>query len=206
MISKSELAIGIPNLDDIRNIYTYGSVAYGTNNEESDEDYIIVCNNNTLGFSKCEFSGGNVNITAYEIDEFQRQIEAHEISVLECLFLPEHLKYEELEFQFKLDKGKLRESVSAKCSNSFVKCKKKLIVDESYDPYIGKKSLFHTLRMSMFGTQIAIHGKIINYQEANNFLNDIIKMSNDWEMIKAKYQPIYNSYMTEFRKVAPKNI
>lgn len=204
MISKSALQIGIPDLNDILNIYTYGSVAYGTNNEQSDEDYIIVCKNGSLVFPKEEFTGSNVNITAYEESEFQKQIDAHEISVLECLFLPDHLKYEEKVFQFVLDKGKLRESVSAKCSNSFVKCKKKFIVAESYNAYIGKKSLFHAIRMANFGSQIARVGAILEYGHMNHYLKDIMAMPDDWEAIKAKYQPIYNECMTYFRIYAPK--
>lgn len=206
MLSKQDINVltGIPT-HSILNIYTYGSDVYGTSTAYSDKDFIIVVENGCAGvFDKAEFSNNIFNFTIYDVNEFCRLIFEHEISVLECLFLPDHLKQEHIKFEFVLDRAKLRKAVSEKCSNSFVKCKKKLTVEESFDPYVGKKSLWHSLRMAQFGFQIALTGQIFNYQTCNYLLQDIFSMSNDWEVIKEKYQPIYNRFMTEFRRVAPK--
>ena len=85
-----------------------------------------------------------------------------------------------------------------------MKAKKKLIVEKDYDPYIGKKSLFHSLRIILFGIQIAQYGKIINYEEANIYYDIVKSEIIEWEYFKKKYQPIYNNLKTEFRKLAEK--
>jgi len=135
-------------------------------------------------------------------------LDEHEISALECLFLPPSPPFvmlNKLNYEFKLDLPKLRKAISHKSSNSFVKCKKKLEVEHDY--YIGKKSLWHSLRMLMFGTQIAKFGEIVNYCEANKFWKEIVMSErNDWLYFKEKYQPIFNELSTEFRKVAPKTL
>lgn len=214
MISKQEVQNVIEStfpysssyrLGRVLNIYAYGSVVYGTYDyRKSDRDYIIVHSGN---IPKEEFTlpFKTVNITSYSVEEFQKQINNHEISVLECLWLPDYLKYEEIKFEFDLNKAKLRESISAKCSNSWVKGKKKLTLQESYNPYVGKKSVWHSLRISEFGRQIATTGKIYDYQAANSFLPEILDLLT-WEEINTKYKQVYNNSTTEFRKVATKQI
>jgi hypothetical protein len=123
-------------------------------------------------------------------EEFIDKIQEHEISVLECLFLPKCMVVKESEkFVFNLDLSKLRKSISQKSSNSFVK---------------AKKSLFHSL-IIIFGIQMAKNGKIINYSEANKYWNEIVLCeNNNWDYYKNKYKPIYNNLITEFRKVVLK--
>ncbi len=67
----------------------------------------------------------------------------------------------DLGITFKLDKTKLRVAISTIVSNSWVKGKKKLIVQGDYDLNLAIKSTFHSLRILDFGTQIAMEGKII---------------------------------------------
>src|SRR5690606_20681238 len=106
-----------------------------------------------------------------------------------------YLKY------FKLDKSKLRRSISGTSSNSFVKCKKKL---RQGDYYIGKKSLFHSLRILGFGIQIALTGKIVNYSAYNHYLDMIMdKNTNDWSEYQKVFKPIFNHKKSEFRRLAP---
>jgi hypothetical protein len=58
-----------------------------------------------------------------------------------------------------------------KAGNSFAKAGKKLDVEKEH--YKGKKSLFHSLRILMFGIQIAKAGRITNYGEANDLWKEI---------------------------------
>jgi hypothetical protein len=82
-----------------------------------------------------------------------------------------------------------------------VKCKKKLTVTEDFAPRIGKKSLWHALRILDFGTQILQHGKIINFQSMNHLYDEIVNNPcDDWEFYKHKYQPIYNALRSAFRQ------
>lgn len=192
--------------DIILNVYPYGSKVYDCNKKlDSDEDVIVVVDD--PGFYK---QTGNpdlkVDITYCGADIFQKMLNDHDISALECYFLPEEkIIKNTIVFNFNLNLSKLRESISKISSNSFVKCKKKFTVKEDYNPYIAKKSLFHSLRIIMFGIQIAKYGKIVDYQEANYLWNEIVENeNNDWEYYKEKYQPVYNKLKTEFRALAQK--
>lgn len=203
------------DIDKIINIYPYGSFVYDTNTDKSDIDYIAIYDqeipvSNTIVTT---MGGQEMNITLFSPTEFFRKIENHDIDALECLFLREDYKYENIEYYFTLNKAKLRNSISAIASNSWVKCKKKM---QQGDDYIGKKSLFHSLRILDFGIQIAYNGKITKYEKAysntllsydefKNLLSEIMKYDT-LEELKEKYQPIYNSLKTEFKKLAPKDV
>lgn len=182
--------------EEILYSFQYGSKVYGTNTENSDDDFIVVVKSE----EELEYGVHNdeENITVYSEKTFKRLIEEHDIAVLECIFS------KETDFVFQLNLEKLRRSISSVASNSFVKCKKKLIEGKDYNPYIGKKSLFHSLRILDFGIQIAKYGKIIDFSSSNRHFWDIMNIkSNDWEVFKEKYQPIANALKTEFKKLAP---
>lgn len=106
-------------------------------------------------------------------------------------------------FNLDLDVTKLRHALSEKASHSFVKAKKK--IDKEKDYYIGRKSLFHSLRILTFGTQIAEMGAIVDYSAANHHWFDILNEPYyEWSWFDSKYGPVYNELATRFRKVAPK--
>lgn len=189
-------------LPAIRNVYAYGSRVYGIASETADHDYIIV-EDGELG-REDTLSNDGVDATVYDCKRFRQRIEDHEVSVLECLCLPEeHILKKDLEFSWQLDRSKLRESLSAKASNSFVKAKKKFEVE--HQPYIAKKSLWHSLRILKFGIQIAVNGRITDFAEANGLWKEIAaNPSVVWEDYKQEYQMLYNNLKTQFRLVAPK--
>ena len=201
---KTGLDINTPfNIFTVSNIYQYGSRVYGCNSSCSDYDVIMV---SEYYEGKAELDEDEISCTLYGITQFKEQLKKHEISALECLYLPEDKVLKSwINFDHKISLPALRKSISAKASNSFVKAKKKLTVKKDYDKYIGLKSLFHSLRIIMFGIQIATHGKIIDYTAANDYWSSILsEPQSDWEYLKAKYKPIHNQLMTEFRKLAPK--
>ncbi|MNB85416.1 hypothetical protein D3C81_711820 [compost metagenome] len=192
------------NKDDILNVYRYGSRVYGTATNESDHDLIIV-KKGAEGIIE-GIESGILNLTIYDELSFQEAINNHEISVLECLFLPKNcIITEKKKFDFELDITKLRNSISQKSSNSWVKTKKKLTVEKDYNPYIAKKSLFHSFRILKYGIQIAKYGRIFDYTEANYLWEEINSFeTNDWEFFKTKYQPVYNELKSQFKLEAPK--
>ncbi|MGW8181205.1 MAG: hypothetical protein ACWGQW_20945, partial [bacterium] len=105
--------------------------------------------------------------------------------------------------RFTLDLAKLRKSFSAKASNSWVKAKKKIEVHQEYR--LGRKSLFHCLRILEFGTQIAMRGRIVDYSAANLVWEKIQEQGFEtWQEYKDYWQPIYNNARTAFRLLAPK--
>lgn len=188
---------------DILAIFDYGSVVYGTVGPNSDHDLIAIIKDTTPVIN---LSKEKLDVTVYKESQFKDMVAQHEISVLECLFLDtKHIHKNELNIEFKLDKQALRSSVSGKSSNSWVKAKKKFIVEEDYSPYIGKKSAWHAVRMLDFATQIAKEGKISNYSSMNLLLKEVLKCET-WEEIDQNFRLTYNTKASEFRLVAPKEV
>lgn len=139
-------------------------------------------------------------------DDFINMIKESNIEALECVFyFPTANKGKYLDL-VDIDKWKLRESVSSICSNSWVKAKKKLTVEKDYNPRIAQKSLWHSMRLYMFGIQIAKTGKIYDFQEANPLWDEIKNAENPtWEYYKEKYHEKFNNLRSELVKLCPKS-
>lgn len=202
---------------NILNIYQFGSRVYGNNAEESDYDYVFIC--------KDYINYNDTNIQVFTIGSFETAISNHDIVALECLFLsPINIvcentcEYDDFLFEyfndniFKLDKQKLRTSISTITSNSWVKGKKKLTVANDYDKYLAIKSVFHSIRILDFGIQIATESKIYNYSSMNWLYYELVELSNKyerdelWNIIDNKYRSLYNSKSTEFKRLCPKEL
>lgn len=193
--------------EDYYALYQYGSRVYGTIHTLSDWDYVGVEN---LGASTGEIVNGNNNIKVMGRKHFQKLLDEHNITALECYFLPnEFVVYAPISpWNFKLDLAKLRKSISEKSNHSWVKAKKKFKSPYNVPGEIlrGKKSLFHSLRIVGFGIQIATRGLISNYSESNWIFEDIMSSKETiWQPYEKKWKPIHNHLMSEFRKVAPKS-
>lgn len=191
--------------ENIIAIYQYGSFVYGTNHEKSDKDIIVVLNDINESVGEIDSLKKEYDVNIYSKNDFEKMIKDHEISVLECLFLEDKFILKYHQWDFNLDLPTLRNSVSQKSSNSWVKAKKKFIVEKDYAPYIGQKSAWHAIRMLDFGTQIAQHGLIKDYSSKNDILQEILKL-NTWEEIDNKFRLTYNETASIFRQFAPKEI
>ncbi len=190
--------------EDILETYMYGSRVYGNFRKNSDWDFIVILKDGKK-LSE-QFSDNLININFYTATEHLERLNEMEISALECLYLSEQFilkKNSNLYESFKLDLIKLRHSLSAKSSNSWVKAKKKLTVPADYNDIVGKKSLWHSIRIIDFGIQIATKCSIVDYGSCNYFYDEIMFCS-DWSELFEKYKLKYNTILTEFRKVAPK--
>ena len=188
------------NMEEIiansNNVYMFGSSVYGNKTNISDTDFIVV--SDYYGDTAIHIDNNDFNI--YSVKTFQEKLDNNDIQALECMFLDEkYIIKENIKFDFKIDYEKLKESVGKISSNSFVKCNKKLTVEKDYNPYIGKKSLWHSFRILMFGIQIVKYNKIIDYKEANYLFNKIMSMPDDWEEIKKEFKPKYNELKTKWR-------
>lgn len=183
-------------------MYPYGSRVYETAMADSDSDYITVLHR--MPNKHQIIDRDNCSFIIHDKLSLQHGIWAHEPYALECLFLPKDKVLKESNpWDFTLNLRVLRETFSQKASHSFVKAKKKIDVEK--DIKRGKKSLFHSLRIITFGIQIATHGKIVNYQEANPYWWDIwTNPSTDWLDYQKAFRPIYNGLSTKFREVCPK--
>lgn len=199
----------------VHNIYIFGSRVYGTHSDNSDWDIIIVANNSV---ESIEIKSDLYNIHIYTPKKFQEDLDWHMPKNIECYFSPDWAKLQEnIKFNFTLDTKKLRHATSHVSSNSWVKCKKKL---EQGDYYIGIKSLFHSLRIPIFSTQLINTGQI-DFTSANFIWNKLIGIDDDWcyysdlpsvssyknltfEELDLQFRELRNNILTEFRKVTEK--
>jgi len=191
--------------DQVIEAYMYGSRVYGNSRSDSDWDFIVIIKANQIHTE--QFSDNLINVNFYYLHQHHQRINEHEPSALECVFLPEKfiLKLKDPNFykSFKPDLVKLRHAFCAKSSNSWVKAKKKLTVPESYNDSVGKKSLWHAIRIIFYGIQISTEGKITNYACCNGFYDNVM-YCNDWSELYEIYKTKYNETLTEFRKHAKK--
>lgn len=198
--------------DDVILACPYGSRVYGTANELSDHDYILVHSGDKEkdnlqidGYAAdSNFSGVELSVHLYHIDTWKQHLANHKIFALECHSL---LPIDGIDFEY--DENLLRKEISSVASNSWVKCKKKLTVEDDARK-VGIKSLFHSFRIPMFGIQVAKHGKIVDFHEATDLwfceFEPYLHNTASWETIKSIYQPRHNALMSEFRKYARKEL
>ena len=149
----------------------------------------------------------------FTVSQFQSLLDNMDIQMLECYFLSDNFKLKEKhKFTLSINKFKLRTSISTITSNSWVKGKKKLIVMEDYDLRLALKSIFHSFRILDYGIQIASEGEIIQYDSMNYVLNDLWKLSKDynyselWQKINTKYNPLFKQMSSRFKELCPKDL
>lgn len=179
---------------DIHGVFAYGSSVYGCTSAK-DIDLIVIAGDVEDGSDLRE---GLLDIHLHSMSAFEQRVASHDVVALECLFNPDNT---DIDIPFSLDLALLRKSFSSKASNSWVKGKKKIDVERDF--YIGRKSLWHSLRILMFGIALAKTGKI-DFSAANHLYAEIVGSDDTaWTPYKDKYQPLYNALSSEFRMVAP---
>ena len=183
----------------VKNIYIFGSQVYGNISEESDWDVIMVANSSHVNIEK-RVDKFNIHIMTEE--HFLKNLKDHHSSSVEAFFSPREFRLkEDLDFNWSPNIPSLRHSFSHISSNSWVKCKKKM---EQGDYYIGVKSLFHSLRIPMFGIQIAKTGKIYDFSEANFIYDKIFSKEWTWEELDSEFRILRNKILSDFREVTTK--
>lgn len=198
MINKDKIirAAGVHPLK-VKNIYLFGSRVYGTATVDSDYDIIVVANSMN---EATEIRYEDLNIHVHTPDKFMRDLKEFDMHNLECIFAPGECKILEkvnyADANFKINPEVMKYKAMNQSFNSFHKAKLKIL---DGDVYIGAKSLFHSLRILLFATQILRNGRIIDFSEANQFWNDIkidlqltksITNEDDlWRYFKDKYLP-----------------
>ena len=207
----------------IRVVEHFGSTVYDTRTDKSDIDIIAISDSaedlyaiyQSKDYPEFSDYSRNVDLHIISIKTFQELLDEHDIMALETYYQM-HDSDKEL-FKFSLDLDKLRRKISAVCSNSWSKARKKLDIPEE-DDYLGLKSLFHSIRILSYGIDIAKDSKIdfknvlINSDtgekiSCSNLWNRILQKYESswrWAEFKKEYTPLQNSNATLFRLLAPK--
>lgn len=176
---------------DIFDVYVYGSRIYGTNREDSDWDLMVILQDESEflpgGVTDKYFEVGIFDLTVMKLQTLVAQIEAHNMQRLELIWSPvSGLMARDLKQFFHLDLKLLRTAVST-ISNKCMGYAKILWLKEE-DVAKSKKNIFHSIRYCLFGTQIAVHGRIINYSVANQYLTEMMADNEeDWNQINHRY-------------------
>jgi hypothetical protein len=179
------------NLSDILNIYPYGSRIYGTDDEYSDSDYIIVYKKSLLpsgGFKDNAISSDDYEIqgTCYSRGGFIDAINNYQISALECIFLPEDMIIKNT-MEFKMTKFYKKDFVKKIITVASASAHHGKLSYKDDDIDNSKKNMYHAIRILMFGLQIKEHGRIIDYTSTNEIKmeleNDVdYEIYNWWDM------------------------
>lgn len=177
------------NYDEVVNIYPYGSRVYGSNNNDSDYDYIIVFKASRLksgAFKDNAISSRDrlIQGTCYSRGGFQDAVNKYNINALECLSLSDD-KVLKNKWAFKITRyseQELVKSVITQASNSWylannryklTTSNKEVILDPVTDKLV-RKGIWHSLRILMFGIQYKTNGKIIDFGAANILLANML--------------------------------
>ncbi len=200
MINKQEI-ISASKLHPLRilNIYLFGSRVYGNVSDNSDWDVIIVAKTSS---PETEIKSDKFNIHILTPDRFQDGLDQHNIRNIECIMAPDWAKLQEdYKFKFEIKVNRFRHSISHINSNSWVKAKKKI---QQGDYYTGIKSLWHSLRIVMFGIQIVKYGEIKHWDCANDIWKEISLNDWNWDSLDSRFRFVNNKLLSEFRQIAPK--
>ena len=187
------------------NIYEWGSRVYQTATEFSDWDYIaIVPDDFPEEPDQYEFENHTYNIE-HESDWFAK-LKRNSVEALECLSLsPKFIVKKTKSYPFTFNPDGAHAAISERASIAWVKGKKKLTIEKDFDWRGGKKSIWHSLRLYMFGTQCAQYGSIVDFTEANSYYNDIVvaKHGNtgkeEWEYLKESYHDLNNYWHSKMK-------
>lgn len=172
------------NIDeDILAIYPYGSTIYGTADENSDRDFVIVTKGALLksgGFKQNAISSKDRSIQGilYSRSGFIDAINNYEITALECLSIPENIVIKS-KWPFGCSKWEPKEMIKkiiSKASNSWHTAD--LQAKDGWG-YPAKKGIFHALRILHFGLQLKEHRKIVDFEECNWIWEDFKLIDND---------------------------
>ena len=193
--------------------FEYGSAVYGTSTDLSDIDIFVVVDD-VIDLSDAvngqwEFTEGRFDYQFANEKRWIEMIQDHDIRWLECYSLDKkHILYGDVDKYmqyFTLDKWKMRQVCSAIASNSWAKAHKKMIIEKDYDLYRAQKSLFHSFRILMFAAQIGEFGKIVDFEEANHWWDEINSMGEvSWDKYKERFKPIENQLRSIMVTKCPK--
>jgi len=190
------------DINEIFNIYPYGSRVYGTQRADSDYDYIIVFKRSFLdsgSFKDNAISNKDrtIQATCYSKGGFIDAINNYQLTALEAIST-EPVKYN---FPFKIQKyyeKDMIKKVITQASNSwFIADKLWSVRDQPGMMDRMKKGIWNSIRILKFGLQIKGWQKIVDFSIANEELRMI---QEDEEFSPRKYIEYRDMLMNQLKK------
>lgn len=219
MINNIKQNIKSHTKNEILAIIPYGSQVY-KNKQSEDYDFMVIVESPFA--EKTIHNRSDIDITIVDKHTFLDQCEQNYVRALELLFTPDSVYNYYAKPEFKSEMFCLRKSIlnpsfmrtqfSQKTSNSYVKAKKKIILNDDYDYMVSLKSLWHSIRILDFGKQLLEKGNI-DFSSMNALYKEIesdyqklhYEDKNEmWNKIHEKYKPIFNEKHSELKKLCPK--
>ena len=188
--------------EPVLNIYRYGSRIYGTADQNSDHDYIIVTKGAMLqsgAFKQNAISSDNRNIQGilYSRSGFTDAINNYDISALECLSLqPEDVLMSVWPFKVqKWDNKVMVKKIISKVSASWHTADM-----QARDGFKdrAKKGIFHSLRILHFALQLKENQRIDDFGCANWIWEDF-RIMDDKEFDTRDYLKERDELMEQLR-------
>jgi hypothetical protein len=195
----------------------YGSRVYDTASDDSDYDVFIVIDSDQLtkeideefGIHHLEGNDADLEISIVSSRLFDQMLGKCEVRAIESVFTPAEfigsgqewiqgrcqMFAEKLETDRAETLNKIRSAFSGVSSNSEVKARKKVLCGEYM---IGLKSVFHSVRLLMFGLQLGLTGKILDFSQANHVWEEIetelVPKIADDSLVQGDSKAIYKKY------------
>lgn len=167
------------------NIYLYGSRVYNTAREDSDLDFKVIASTIT---KHTEYNDGEYNVHVWTPDVFRDDLFEHNISALECVFAPDFARIEEkvnYRQQFVPNKYKMQKSCLSESHSAWIRGKMKLM---DGDIHRGQKSIFHAIRILVFGLQVIKYNAIVDFSEANGYYEAVMGLESvNWNDFKEEF-------------------
>ena len=167
---------------DVLAIFPYGSQVYGTAGPESDHDYIIVMKSAMLdngAFRNNAISNDDRTIqgVVYSRGGFIDAINNYEIGALECLSLPDNMViHKKWPFKsYNWNEKAMVKAIISKASSSRHNADQQ---SKNGNKVIGKRGMYHALRILNFGVQLKRAKKIVNFKACNDMYFEMMKVEH----------------------------
>ena len=186
-----------------KTIIQTGSHVYGTNHQASDLDLVLILNQQDIPES---IRVENMDLYFYTETSWRQALDRNEAKALELVFTPkEFLLYGVYDTNVKIHGPYLRKTFGEVCRHAWDRGMKKLTKEVSpHEHYIGKKSLFHSLRMFIMAKQLYETGQLdwAEIKKTNTIYLELLSKSRDEILAElGKYQGLYKQYDKAFREI-----
>lgn len=184
----------------LKSIYCFGSRVYGTHNEKSDWDYVIIANtpdtNKEINYWSL-VSKTTLNMHIMTSDHFLQHLNEYRSFAIECFFAPQEFRlFESVRFNWAPKRRSLVHSFTHISNMAWDSSIKKF--EENY--YSSIKCVFHSIRVPLFAKQILQHGTIVDFKEANYIYEKL--QSKNWTLdeLDSEFSKIRQESIENLRK------